>query len=102
MADRYRERTPGYMRQRAYGITPEQFAEKLAAQDGRCAVCRADQPGGKGGWHVDHCHTSGRIRGLLCHHCNVGLGNFKDNVENLRAAIAYLERHASVEVVAVP
>lgn len=78
------------MRQRLYGITPEQFAERLAAQDGRCAICRTDTPGGKGDWHVDHDHASGRIRGLLCHRCNLLLGNAGDDPARLQAAITYL------------
>lgn len=78
-----------------YGITPEQFAEMLAAQGNACAICRTTEPGGKGGWHVDHCHDGGQIRALLCHHCNLGLGHFKDDINRMLAAIAYLEAHAS-------
>ena len=83
---------PGYMRQYLYGITPEQFAERLESQGGRCAICRTDTPGGKGGWHVDHDHVTGVIRGLLCHRCNLMLGNAADDPARLRAAVAYLER----------
>ena len=43
---------------------------------------------------IDHCHDSGKIRGLLCHHCNVSLGGFKDSIELLEAAIKYLKLHA--------
>ena len=64
----------------------------LAAQGGRCAICGTDKPGGKGSFHVDHCHVGGEIRGLLCHSCNIGLGQFKDDRERIQAAIAYLER----------
>jgi len=80
------------MRQHLYGITPEQFEAMLAGQDGRCAICRTDEPGGKGGWHVDHCHDSKVIRGLLCHCCNIGVGQFKDDPTRLRAAADYIER----------
>ena len=75
-----------------YGITPEQFAERLESQDGRCAICRTDTPGGKGGWHVDHDHETKAIRGLLCNNCNNGLGRFADDPVRLRGAVAYLER----------
>lgn len=60
------------------GITWERYGEMLAAQDGKCAVCRTDKPGGTGRWHIDHNHVCcpGRrscgkcIRGLLCSTCN--------------------------------
>ena len=83
--------TPAYMRQYKYGITAEQFAARLEAQGDRCAICRSDAPSGKGGWHVDHDHATNAIRGLLCHNCNLMLGNAKDDPARLRAAAAYLE-----------
>jgi len=76
-----------------YGITLERFLEILEAQNGRCALCGTDTPGGKGSFHVDHCHSSSKIRGLLCHHCNVGLGHFKDQTSLLLKAILYLRNH---------
>lgn len=82
-------------RMRLYGLTDTEYQTLLAAQDGRCAICGVDQPGGKGAWHVDHCHDSNKIRGLLCHHCNVGLGHFKDDPVRLRAAAVYLEQHST-------
>lgn len=91
----WRQRQGGYMRQYLYGLTPEQYAEMLAEQEGRCAICRIGTPGGRGGWHVDHDHATGMVRGLLCHNCNLALGNFKDDVTRLRAAVAYLEAHSS-------
>lgn len=64
----------------------------LEAQDNRCAICGTDEPGGRGdGFVVDHCHSTGRIRGLLCSACNTGLGLFKDNAETLAKAIKYLK-----------
>ena len=42
---------------------------------------------------VDHCHKTGKIRGLICDSCNVGLGRFKDNIDNLKNAIKYLEKN---------
>lgn len=77
---------------RKYGVTTEDYERMLADQDGRCAICGATEPGGKGQFHVDHCHKGGQVRGLLCHHCNLGLGHFKDDTERIKAAIAYLER----------
>jgi len=86
------KKSPHYMRQYLYGITKDEYEAMLAGQDGRCAICRVDTPGGKGGWHVDHDHDTKVIRGLLCHHCNIGVGQFKDDPEILRAAADYLER----------
>jgi len=76
-----------------YGITFEQYESMVLAQNGRCAICRTDKPGGRGRWHIDHCHIQDQVRELLCHGCNVGLGSFKDDPARLQAAIAYLERH---------
>jgi hypothetical protein len=75
----------------AFGITLEQFDEILLSQNGGCAICNTKTPGGKGNFHVDHCHSTGRIRGLLCHHCNVGLGHFRDSPSLLVAAAQYVE-----------
>jgi hypothetical protein len=78
---------------RYYGITLAEYQDILEAQNGRCAICGTDVPGGKGVFHVDHCHNSGKVRGLLCHHCNVGLGHFKDNESILLKAALYLSNH---------
>jgi hypothetical protein len=78
---------------RKYGLTEEGWAEILATQGGRCGICRTDVPGGRGErWHIDHCHETNRVRGLLCHNCNVGLGNFRDSPSILAAALDYLTR----------
>jgi predicted nucleic acid-binding Zn ribbon protein len=89
---RRRGRQSDYMRQYLYGITPAEYVALLESQGGRCAVCRTDVPGGKGGWHVDHDHATGRVRGVLCNNCNQGLGRFMDDPTRLRAALGYLER----------
>lgn len=78
---------------RRYGMNPEDYDVMLIAQNFRCAICRTDTPGGAGRFHVDHCHTTGAVRALLCHECNTGLGKFKDNPELLAQAITYLETH---------
>lgn len=74
----------------AYGITPEQYDEMLVAQEHRCAVCRTDTPTGKGMWFIDHCHTTGKVRGVLCSFCNSMLGYARDNPSILAAGGAYL------------
>lgn len=57
-----------------------------------CEICKSASAGGKGAFHLDHSHLTGKFRGLLCHSCNLGLGQFKDRPEILLAAIRYLRR----------
>lgn len=77
--------------ERKYGITLKEFNSKLRSQDGKCAICQKPTHHGKGGFAVDHNHVTGAVRGILCGHCNGGLGHFKDNIQSLHAAIKYLE-----------
>jgi hypothetical protein len=64
----------------------------LTSQGDSCKICSTSEPGGKGSaFHVDHCHESGLVRGLLCMACNIMLGKAKDNVTTLQNAINYLE-----------
>lgn len=74
-----------------YGLTPQTFYELLEDQGGCCAVCKGHDPGNKYGWHIDHCHDSNRVRAILCHYCNVALGNAKECPERLRALADYIE-----------
>jgi hypothetical protein len=83
-------RQRGYNYKHRYGITLEVRDDMLASQNFRCAICEADAPGGPGSWHIDHCHTTGHVRGLLCNHCNLMLGHARDNTRNLQRAIEYL------------
>lgn len=92
---RHRAKDCDAARRRAYGITPQQFKTRLEDQGFKCAVCSSDVPGGKGTWKVDHCHSSGEVRGLLCNGCNVGLGHFKDSPSALRSAASYVENAAN-------
>lgn len=78
-----------------YGITLQDYNELLISQDCTCAICSkelnieiwgADSP------VVDHCHTQGHVRGILCNECNRGLGYFRDNVNALAKAISYLTK----------
>lgn len=77
-------------RHEAYGLTKQQL-RLLLAQHELCAVCGTDEWGKKGP-QVDHCHTTGRVRGVLCTTCNTGLGHFRDRIDLLEAAIVYLGR----------
>ena len=77
-----------------FGLTPENYDAILTAQKGVCAICGVDKPSAhRQHFYVDHCHTTGKIRGLLCGSCNTGLGHFKDNPDLLTTAISYLEKH---------
>jgi hypothetical protein len=85
---------------RNYGITIEQKLEMIASQDNRCAICKEPFVIMKH-THVDHCHGSTKIRGILCNQCNTALGSFKDSPLLLQSAINYLEKHAT-EITATP
>jgi len=75
-----------------FGITAKDYGDMLAKQDGKCAICGATESHSKGNrLCIDHDHKTGKVRGLLCHNCNVGIGNFKDSLLLFREAINYLE-----------
>ncbi len=80
-------------RRRYYGLSPAVFEELRQKQEGKCAVCSNALVTGRG-TQVDHCHSTGKVRGLVCQGCNLVLGFSEDNPETLRSAIEYLERHA--------
>lgn len=73
-----------------FGISLADYDEMLKAQNSVCAICKNRDLNRN--LHVDHCHKTGIIRGLLCKTCNYGLGNFKDNTEYLENAIEYLDK----------
>lgn len=76
---------------RKYGVDLATYRRMLVAQDGRCAICGApEKEQHHEVFHVDHCHTTGRVRGLLCRGCNHVLGHLKDDPDLLRRAIGYL------------
>jgi hypothetical protein len=73
-----------------YGITLEQYNAMFANQNGCCLICNKHQKVLEKGLAVDHCHTTGKVRGLLCSNCNLMLGLAKDKTEILSNAIRYL------------
>lgn len=76
-----------------YKLTKDSYQELLRSQGYGCAICGSTTPKKNGKLlHVDHDHATGKIRGLLCSNCNVGLGNFEDKPERIRLALCYLER----------
>lgn len=82
-----------------YGITLAQYNELLMKQGRRCAICRTVDPGngprGRKRVHfsVDHCHKTGKTRGLLCNQCNRVLGLLQDSVDVAESAVQYLKKH---------
>lgn len=78
--------------QNRYGITFEQKQKMIADQNNKCAICENELDNGK---HtcVDHCHTTGKIRKILCKSCNVLIGHSKENINILQNAVKYLINH---------
>ena len=69
-----------------YRLTSDEYNRMLEMQDERCAICNKHATP----LHVDHSHTTGKVRALLCRNCNHGLGNFRDDPVNLKYAMQYL------------
>lgn len=84
---------------RRYGITRDEYDRLFALQGGLCAICKMPEVQVHKGvvqtLSVDHDHDTGMIRGLLCHLCNHGLGQFRDRIDLLEAAIDYLKRNGA-------
>jgi hypothetical protein len=78
-----------------YGLLPGDYDQWYEAQDGCCVICGTHQDDLREPLHIDHCHKTDEVRGLLCRTCNVGLGYFKDNPERLDAAREYLLKFQS-------
>ena len=90
----------GYGRKSAllarYGLSMAQYESILAVQSGCCAIClkSVDVINGKARhFSVDHNHTTGKVRGILCNNCNLGIGALGDRLELLQRAVVYLETH---------
>lgn len=73
-----------------YSLTQPAFDAMFTAQNGQCAGCLSDLVPGPG-MHIDHCHKSKVVRGLLCASCNLALGKLMDNAETLRRLASYLD-----------
>lgn len=82
-----------YYRFKSYGIDKETFDKMFQAQNGKCGICEKDFDL-RAKWsspHIDHNHTTGKVRSLLCQKCNLGIGNFQENPELLVKAAEYLK-----------
>lgn len=87
---------------RRYGITLEEYDTMLAEQNFVCAICKNPESmkhksGRFYNLSIDHDHDTSIVRGLLCRNCNVGLGNFSDDIEKLSAAITYLSKSVNLD-----
>lgn len=87
-----KEKARGQYIKRTYGLSLEDYNNLLKQQNHKCYICNIDS---LDCFHeklyVDHCHTTGKVRALLCHNCNAGIGHFKENKMLLQNAIFYLE-----------
>lgn len=81
-------------RMRRYGISEEVYSILLEKQNNACAICSLTFKNIGRYIHIDHCHSTGKVRGILCHHCNILLGNAKDSVKTLSKAINYLKENS--------
>lgn len=84
-----------YDLRRLYGITSAEYDKMYLAQDGLCEICSTPMIDARDAC-VDHNHKTGAVRGLLCGGCNRGLGQFGENIVNLKLAIEYLRKHGAV------
>lgn len=75
---------------RVYGITMEYFDALFKKQGSGCDICKRKEPKGPN-WSIDHCHKTGKIRGILCVPCNLGIGQLQESKKVLKSAIKYLE-----------
>ena len=87
-----RDRAKDQELKKRYGISLADHIAIYKEQEGKCAICQIDEKDApRQKLFVDHDHETGVVRGLLCHHCNSGLGHFMDNQDNLKRAQWYLE-----------
>lgn len=76
-----------------YGISKEDFYDLRLKQNNKCAICKNTLENDKKS-HMDHCHDTGKLRGVLCTTCNVGLGMFKDSLSLLKSAVTYIKKYS--------
>jgi hypothetical protein len=80
-----------------YGLTAEVWKKMVEEQDGSCLICKL-KPENPSTLHIDHDHITGKIRGLLCNNCNLGIGYFADNADRLLMASMYARDNAAIAV----
>lgn len=96
--ERYTAKQRGKLLKREYGLTLDEYDRLNIKQNGLCAICfkKETRPGKDVNLSVDHCHTTGRVRGLLCSSCNLALGQLGDDPARMLNMIAYLANHPEV------
>lgn len=82
-----------YQRRIKYNLTQEEYDLKLKEQNYSCAICDIHKDDCSKEFCVDHCHKTGKVRGLLCNHCNSGIGFFKECDHVMKKAIQYLKKY---------
>jgi len=88
---KYKESQKNSFLVKNYGISIEQYNELFLKQNGYCKICGRHQSEFKRRLAVDHCHQTKKIRGLLCHHCNQGIGAFFEDISIMKRAMSYLK-----------
>lgn len=83
----YKKRNDVTLKCKKYGMTEDEYHTFMEASQGKCQICKVEPFEA-----IDHDHVTGKVRGFLCRGCNHGLGNFKDSIDNLQAAMLYLNR----------
>lgn len=78
---------------RKFNLSVEQYKTLEEQQNFKCAICEVDTPEPYQRWTVDHCHETGKVRGLLCTKCNPGIGFFRNDINILYKAIEYLRKY---------
>jgi hypothetical protein len=80
---------------RLYGLEKNEYDSLLEYQEHKCYICGTpEEQCSKGTLNVDHCHSTGKVRGLLCLNCNTAIGHFREDPELLQRAIEYLKKNA--------
>lgn len=77
-------------RRKNYGLSKEDYEKLVEQADNKCMICGGQNKSKS--LHIDHCHATKKVRGLLCHGCNTALGLFKENIETMLKAIEYLKK----------
>ena len=88
--EKHRQANTKYRLKKLYGLTPQAWQRMFDAQGCVCKCCGSPEAKAKNGWHVDHCHESGLVRGILCQQCNVMIGCAADDPVTLIKGAEYL------------